>query len=1273
GKRDTKETSIILSHLLGNQRLESQASEALSILQALGCLVQDRVRTRDQRALTVVADRLGLNPQALEQIFCKTQKRESSVSSRLDELIKTLYFITSHRILKCINDKLSNQGSHSIGILDFSAPFDPGLCPTHLEDPVKSYINSHIFEKSLSEYKQDCANNPYVSTRLALIQKEYQSFEHSLENPSCRCIYSIDNTLPSDLVSLLQSSQLPIVSGLLDQMNLKTNTVSMNDLFLAMDKTVHWFALLIQLDSTDLQEQVKALKLVSITKRFKAVKAFAHSFTHQEFCDRYQLVIDDYGIRQNMTPVFKCQALSDLLNNSLHIGTKKVFIEYKAWKDFEDILCQTEFPIKDVSDGFSAVHTMTSDTNTLNSKPTKSHQYNDDLLKETVDTIERFTVPSNSKTSNTRKGWLFLVWLTTWWIPSPLLYLCGMKLKDIQIAWREKFTLCSLILLISTFIMWFLVFFGKLVCPHQDIYSPTELQERPKSKNALVSIRGEVFDLTRFAPHHWASQVIPESFVLSYAGQDITNLFPVQVSALCQGLYGSVSEYVSLDYHFNTTDARSDYHDFRAWTDDYRPDWYFEQMIFLRKNYKVGNLGYSQQEVFDQATRASSLGGTRLLRNWAILDDKIFDLTFYVAGGRHIRLPDNYDTSAIDVNYLADVIVNLFVQKSGQDITRYWKSLPLDPELRLRQEVCLRNLFYAGRVDHRRSLKCLFSEYLLLIVTLFLCLVIVFKFLAALQLGTRRDPEFNQKFVICQVSCYTEGKEELKKTIDSITTLKYDDKQKLLFIVCDGMVTGGSNDRPTPMIVLDILDIDPDVNPDRLSFYSIGDGQRQHNMGQVYSGLYEHQGHVIPYLVIVKVGKPSERQKPGNRGKRDSQLVLMRFLNKAFFDAPMTPMEIEMYYQMENVIGVSPGAYEFVLMVDADTEVMPDGLNHLVSAFVHDAKIIGLCGETRLSNEKDTWVTMIQVYEYFISHYMIKAFESLFGTVTCLPGCFCMYRLRSLSGNQPFLISNQVIQEYQVNRVDTLHQKNLLHLGEDRYLTTLILKHFPRYKTKFVADAQCATNAPDQWNVLLSQRRRWINSTIHNLGELVFLPHLCGFCCFSMRFVVMLDLLSTLVQPAIVGYLGYLIYTLATSSDRIPLISIVTIGGVYGLQAVIFILHQKWEHLAWMVVSIFAIPAFSFFIPIYSYWHFDDFSWGNTRVVLSEQGERIAVHADEDDHFNPDSIPTMTWKRYEQDLKSEFAHSQSDDMAISEVYRYPDIKESFRPYSPTLDSHSNYY
>lgn len=154
---------------------------------------------------------------------------------------------------------------------------------------------------------------------------------------------------------------------------------------------------------------------------------------------------------------------------------------------------------------------------------------------------------------------------------------------------------------------------------------------------------------------------------------------------------------------------------------------------------------------------------------------------------------------------------------------------------------------------------------------------------------------------------------------------------------------------------------------------------------------------------------------------------------------------------------------------------------------------------------------MIQIYEYYISHHLTKAFESLFGSVTCLPGCFTLFRIRTADKGRPIIISNRVIDEYSEPNVDTLHKKNLFSLGEDRFLTTLLMKHFPTFKTKFNADAVAHTVAPDSTRVLFSQRRRWINSTVHNLCELVMLSELIGFCCFSMRIFVFIDLLSTLV------------------------------------------------------------------------------------------------------------------------------------------------------------------
>ncbi|KAI7618162.1 glycosyltransferase family 2 protein, partial [Hortaea werneckii] len=519
-------------------------------------------------------------------------------------------------------------------------------------------------------------------------------------------------------------------------------------------------------------------------------------------------------------------------------------------------------------------------------------------------------------------------------------------------------------------------------------------------------------------------------------------------------------------------------------------------------------------------------------------------------------------------------------------------------------------------------------------------------------------PENLDKFIIATVPAYTEDEDSLRRAIDSAARMKYDDKRKLLFIVCDGMIIGQGNDRPTPRIVLDILGVPENVDPEPLSFESLGEGLKQHNMAKIYSGLYEVQGHIVPFIVVVKVGKPSEVSRPGNRGKRDSQMLLMRFLNRVHYNLPMTPMELELHHQIRNVIGVNPTFYEFLLQIDADTVVAPDAANRFVSAFLHDTKLIAVCGETALSNAKHSMITMMQVYEYYISHNLTKAFESLFGSVTCLPGCFTMYRIRAAESGKPLFVSREIVEDYSQIRVDTLHMKNLLHLGEDRFLTTLLLKHHSKFKTKYIMRAHAWTIAPDSWAVFMSQRRRWINSTVHNLIELIPLQQLCGFCCFSMRFVVFLDLLSTLVQPVIVGYIAYLIYQCISHPDTVPVTAFILLGAIYGLQAIIFILRRKWEMIGWMLIYICATPVFACALPLYSFWYMDDFSWGNTRMVTGESGKQILMS--DEGKFDPDSIPKKRWEEYQAELWEDAATHKDMD-ARSEISGVSYGTKSYHP------------
>ena len=279
-----------------------------------------------------------------------------------------------------------------------------------------------------------------------------------------------------------------------------------------------------------------------------------------------------------------------------------------------------------------------------------------------------------------------------------------------------------------------------------------------------------------------------------------------------------------------------------------------------------------------------------------------------------------------------------------------------------------------------------------------------------------------------------------------------------------------------------------------------------------------------------------------------------------------------------------------------------------------------------------------------------------------------MYRLRTADKGKPLIISDKVIEEYSDCNVDTLHKKNLLHLGEDRYLTTLMTKHFPLMSYKFVASAYAQTAAPESWSVLLSQRRRWINSTIHNLGELIFLKDLCGFCCFSMRFVVFIDLFGTIILPATCAYIGYLIYRIATNPTNIPIISIAIIAAVYGLQMIIFILKRQWQHVGWMIIYLLAFPIYSFVLPMYSFWKQDDFSWGNTRVVIGEKGNKQLI-AEDDEGYDPRSIPLQTWDDYAisnglPGARGPGIHGNEKHIAGDDGYEMDDVRSVYSAAKP---------
>lgn len=120
--------------------------------------------------------------------------------------------------------------------------------------------------------------------------------------------------------------------------------------------------------------------------------------------------------------------------------------------------------------------------------------------------------------------------------------------------------------------------------------------------------------------------------------------------------------------------------------------------------------------------------------------------------------------------------------------------------------------------------------------------------------------------------------------------------------------------------------------------------------------------------------------------------------------------------------------------------------------------------------------------------------------------------------------------------------------------------------------------------------------------------------------------------PSVVVYLVYLIYKIAAHDGQLPIISIILIAAVYGLQMLVFVLRRQWQHIGWMLIYILAYPVHGFLLPIYSFWNMDNFSWGNTRVVVDMKDGRQQVLEAKDksqlDGEPEEFVPFESWEAY---------------------------------------------
>lgn len=196
--------------------------------------------------------------------------------------------------------------------------------------------------------------------------------------------------------------------------------------------------------------------------------------------------------------------------------------------------------------------------------------------------------------------------------------------------------------------------------------------------------------------------------------------------------------------------------------------------------------------------------------------------------------------------------------------------------------------------------------------------------------------------------------------------------------------------------------------------------------------------------------------------------------------------------------GIRATKAEIIVVVDSDSKLDRDSLRNIVQPFA-DERIGAVSGHTDVDNADENWLSKMQAVRYFIAFRVMKAAESVFGCVTCCPGCFSAYRRAAI-----------------MPKLDWWENQHFLGVpstfGDDRSLTNCVLRH---WRVTYQSTAHAVTIVPTGFYKFLRQQARWKRSWAR---EAVYLLRLIWRKPPPAQFAVYMSVMLPLLAPIVCGY-----------------------------------------------------------------------------------------------------------------------------------------------------------
>lgn len=282
-----------------------------------------------------------------------------------------------------------------------------------------------------------------------------------------------------------------------------------------------------------------------------------------------------------------------------------------------------------------------------------------------------------------------------------------------------------------------------------------------------------------------------------------------------------------------------------------------------------------------------------------------------------------------------------------------------------------------------------------------------------------------------------------------------------------------------------------------------------------------------------------------------------------------------------------------VLFIDSDIILHRNAIHNFVCALESNQNMQAMTGLiTCLTSRKNTtpsFLAWMQDCEYIHGQLFIRNLESLLGAVTCLPGALTIIRLTALETVAPTYFGN-------IEMPDTLDYHRF-HLGEDRYLTHLLMEDFPSHSLGFCCSATCKTEAPNTMAKYLKQRRRWLLGAFANEVYCVISPELL----FKIPQVLLYKLLDFSTRS--VSFYLYLFIMLAVIGYRFESWQWLLVFGplivVWILVVIYAILLRRMKLVFMYPWLILCYPIICLFVNLYAIYTWKTRTWGGPRTRVS--------------------------------------------------------------------------